>query len=116
MGERWSWALSFSPSSLMFAIEVDRQLRDPDHRIVEPQELLDQGPVAFDDDTSGEHEVPVEPRVGQEAPVGLDAQLAEADAGGVGLRFDPQIGAVGVGSDHPEPRMGPARADLPRHQ
>ena len=59
-------------------------------------------------DPARQPEVAVEPRVEQHAAVDLDAELAAADPAGVGLGLDPQVRAVGVGADDPEPGAGPA--------
>ena len=87
-------------------IEVDRQLRNPtDRPIDEEQALL--GPVApAEDHPPGQSEIAVEPRVQERAAVHLDGELLTADPPCVGVRLDPQVGAVRVGADHPEPGGG----------
>ena len=88
------------------AVEVDRELRDAQHRPVVEEVGLGEPAGAVEHDASGEPEVAVEPRVEQGAAVDLDAELSVALAAGVGSGLEPEAGAVGVGAHDRKPAAG----------
>ena len=76
-------------------------------RAIDEQEALLGAVGAAHHDPARQAEVAVEPGVEQGAAVDLDGQLAVARPTGVRVRLDPQVRAVGVGADDPEPAAGP---------
>ena len=85
------------------AVEVDRELGQPEERAID----LDEPDFARPQrDATREAEVAVEPRVDERAAVHVDAELAVPGAAGVGARLHAQVRAVGVGADHDEARSG----------
>src|SRR5690606_23548718 len=77
-------------------VQVDGQLRDPKQRAVDPEQaLLAVGQAHAPRQT----EISVQPRVEQDSAVDLHRQLTPARRGDVGAGFDPEVRAVGVGSD-----------------
>ena len=94
------------------AIEMDGELRHARHRSLGVDERRRAAAV---DDVTGDAEVPVEPRVVQDAAVHLDAELLPAGGAGIGARVDPQTRRVGVGADDPQRcRRGEAGGEAPR--
>jgi len=85
------------------AIEVDSEARDHRNRSLEVDERIrNRTARSFVADPPGHREVSIKPRVHQNTAIRLDAQLTEARRGVLGIGFDPQTGAVGVGAHHPD--------------
>ena len=99
-------AVEQEPSLADLTVEVDRQLRHPQDRSVDPDQAHLDPPLGADGHPAGQAEVAVEPGVDQRAAVDLHAELAPAGPAGVGLRPDPQVRAVGVRPHEPERRRG----------
>ena len=77
-------------------IQVDGQLGHPHTVIVVAYQA---NPTVAEYHPAGHSQVTVQPRVEQDAPVHLHAELAVSGCSGVGPRFQAQVGTVGVGSD-----------------
>ena len=99
--------LRVEPESLLtdVAVEVNRELRYPQHRPVHPDQPDLRAVRGTHHRAPGQAEVPVEPGIEQRATVDLDAKLAHADPAGVRARLDAQRRAVGVRAQQPERRV-----------
>ena len=82
--------------------EVDRQLRHPQDRVVDPQQALDDAAVGAHADPAGQAQVAVEPGVEQGAAVRLERDDLPAGARPVRMLLDAEVRAVGVTADQPE--------------
>jgi hypothetical protein len=92
--------------------QVDRQLRHPQYRLVDAQQLLAQAvPCATvpDGHPPGQAQVAVEPGVQQRSAVRLQVDDLPAEPRCVRMLLDPQVGAVGVAGDDPERGGRPGR-------
>ena len=78
-------------------VQVDRQLRDPEHGAVGAEQPVRHAVTVPEGDPAGHSQVPVEPGVEQRAAVDLHRQLAEAGQAPVGPGPDAQVGRVRVG-------------------
>ena len=90
------------------AVEMDRELRDPQHRAIDPeQHARSRPPSRRTESRPDKPEVTVEPRVEQHPAVDLDAQLAKARRPPIGPGLDAQVRRIGVGAHQPKsPRSG----------
>ena len=89
------------------AVEVDGELSDPEQGTVHGDELGTHRATRLVEypEPTGQPEVAVQPRVAQDPSVDLDPDLAPARGAGVGPGADPQVRAVGVGSEHRDRRV-----------
>ena len=84
------------------AVEVNRQLWNAKQRpIVSDQPDL-QTVARADDDAARQPEVAIKPGIGECTAVHLDAELGDPERRHVRLRLDPEVRAVGVGTDDPK--------------
>ena len=85
--------------------EMDGQLRHPQQRLVDPDQLLADPTLGIgvaDREPAAEPEVSVQPGVQPCPAIGLQGHHLPARHHPVGMLFDPQVGAVGVRADDPE--------------
>ena len=102
-GLRCCWALRSSPLVVISRSRWMASCGTRTERPIDEEQPLLGAVAAAHDDPPGQAEVAVEPRVEERAAVHLDGELAAAGPPGVGVRLDPQVRAVGVGADDPEP-------------
>ena len=86
--------------------QVDRQLRHPQDRLVDAHQPMVDGVADAHRQPATDAEIAVQPRVQPGPAVGLQSDHLPAGHEPVGVLFDPQIGAVGVGADDPERPVG----------
>ncbi len=88
--------------ALDLAIQMDREARDAQQRAREIDEQRARASLLAQRHLPREREIPVEPGVGQHAPVRLDRELAVAVGVDVGERLEAQVRRIGVGADDAE--------------
>ena len=97
--------VQLQPVGAQAAVEVDGELRDPQHRPVHPQQPQLRAGAGAHGHAAGQPQVAVEPGIQDGPAVDLHAELPEARPAGVGPRLHPERRAVGVGAEQPEARV-----------
>ncbi len=116
-GHQMLLRIELQPFGTQVTVEVDRQLRHPQHRPVHPYQPGPRAVRCADNDTASEAEVAIEPGIQQRAAVDLHAELAHPGPARVRARPHPQRRAVGVRPQQPERcMMRRARRNYPGEQ
>jgi hypothetical protein len=110
--------VELEPGLVQLPVEVDRELGDPQQWTVVTHQAGLHPTVDGQAHPAGETEVPIQPGVEEHAAVDLDPQLVPRAGHGIRARLDPEVGAVGVGSDDPEAGSRGCGPDVarPRHE